>query len=670
MPIQLKRNDTKDVIGYSITHADGTPVNLTGATVRFIMGKGKTLLTNAVATIVNAASGSVEYTLTEEDTLEAGVFNAEFEVTFSTGKVKTYPNNGYIKVTIQANIDKDLSTYIEDQIAYRVSDLQVLKNEIQAQLNQFAIGATNAETSQARVEADGTTNTTLKARLDKKEAEFKTFKTDTTTQLAQKAAQTDLSTQASRIDNLVANVGNASGNSEIVDMRVGSDGVTYSSSGQALRTQLTNLTTAINLNDISNLINTTNKYNVASGVTNSGSGNVTFAINTVNGMNQYNMNIASGASGLPATFTFSDRNVAFTKPIAIVMDFTRSVASSFFLRLRFKDSGGTQINAVPDEYFYYSAQDLSGKFVITSSAYPNAASVDIVQFGTGNSTLCNFAFTNFRVYNLSDYNISTNTLKMQVSDLQGRTTANESKKATIMFDFDQIALDNRQTLMKQYGFKANFNVNNSNGLDANIKTSIKSLVQDGHSINLYGGYGTKPTDYINDVNGWQTYVGGGLSELKKAGIYAPIMYACSGMQTGTALDTACRNLGFKYVRAASGLTSGGTVYYNGTLNTNDKFNIWAYTLPERTYADIKTRIDEAVANGTLCILFTHLVTDTGSANDVSLAIFTQVLDYVKSLRDAGKINVLNIHDFWNVYNTVQGLRDDLARIMSAITNLY
>jgi hypothetical protein len=172
MAIQLKRNDTKDTISYTMTYADGTPVNLTGATVRFVMGKGKTLITSSATTIISAATGKVEYTLKESDTLVAGNFNAEFEVTFSDGKVKTFPSDGYISLRIQPNVDNDLSTYIEDQIAYRVSDIQILKNSIQAQLDQFAKGDSSPEVAQSRVEADGTVNTTLKARLDKKETKF------------------------------------------------------------------------------------------------------------------------------------------------------------------------------------------------------------------------------------------------------------------------------------------------------------------------------------------------------------------------------------------------------------------------------------------------------------------------------------------------------------------
>jgi hypothetical protein len=192
MAIQLKRNDTKDTISYTMTYADGTPVNLTGATVRFVMGKGKTLITSAAATISSATAGKVEYTLKESDTLVAGNFNAEFEVTFSDSKVKTFPSDGYISLRIQPNVDDDQSTYIEDQIAYRVSDIQILKNSIQAQLDQFAVGASNEETAQARVEADNTVNTTLKARLDKKEAKFSQDIQTLSSLVAQKAKQTDL----------------------------------------------------------------------------------------------------------------------------------------------------------------------------------------------------------------------------------------------------------------------------------------------------------------------------------------------------------------------------------------------------------------------------------------------------------------------------------------------
>jgi hypothetical protein len=172
MTVQVKRNDTKDIISYTLTYPDGSAVNLTGASVRFIMGKGKILLANSIATIINAATGQVSYTLTDEDTIAAGVFQAEFEVTFSDGKRKTFPNNGYIQVTIQANIDKDKSTYMQDQIALRVSDIELFKTEVRADYDAFTMDINSSfSTFKSNVNSNFAT---LKAEVDTKTTEAET----------------------------------------------------------------------------------------------------------------------------------------------------------------------------------------------------------------------------------------------------------------------------------------------------------------------------------------------------------------------------------------------------------------------------------------------------------------------------------------------------------------
>lgn len=83
-------------------------------------------------------------------------------------------------------------------------------------------GNANMEVSLARGEYD-----TLGERITANESS-----------LAEKATNTALGTERARINNIVANVGNTSGNTEIVDLRVGEDGVTYSSAGDALRKQV------------------------------------------------------------------------------------------------------------------------------------------------------------------------------------------------------------------------------------------------------------------------------------------------------------------------------------------------------------------------------------------------------------------------------------------------
>jgi lysophospholipase L1-like esterase len=200
MTIQLKRNDTKDTISYKLTNADNSAVNLTGATVRFVMGRGNVLLTNAEAVIADAATGEVEYALTESDTLTAGMFHAEFEVTFSDGKIKTYPNNGYILVNIQPNVDSDMSTYVEDAIALRVSDIEVFKNDVNAKVDQAVADAAKVNDFESRIDnivaQAGTDNTEIvDARLRNDGTVAPTVGShvrELGSQLAEKAEQTDV----------------------------------------------------------------------------------------------------------------------------------------------------------------------------------------------------------------------------------------------------------------------------------------------------------------------------------------------------------------------------------------------------------------------------------------------------------------------------------------------
>lgn len=121
---QLKRNDTNYTLYYTILNDDGSVVNLTGASVVFVMGKKNQLITNSPATVINNATGEVKYDLKDVDTLLAGTFLGEFRVTFDTGKAKTYPSNGYITVNITPNLNNGAGNIIIDDIAAKQGDFE------------------------------------------------------------------------------------------------------------------------------------------------------------------------------------------------------------------------------------------------------------------------------------------------------------------------------------------------------------------------------------------------------------------------------------------------------------------------------------------------------------------------------------------------------------------
>jgi hypothetical protein len=96
-----KQNDTGPTNITTLLDRDGNAANLTGATaVRFHMRRGGDIKIDASAEVVDEATGQVRYLRTAADTDTAGDFEAEYEVTYSNGHVQTFPEDGYIGVSI------------------------------------------------------------------------------------------------------------------------------------------------------------------------------------------------------------------------------------------------------------------------------------------------------------------------------------------------------------------------------------------------------------------------------------------------------------------------------------------------------------------------------------------------------------------------------------------
>jgi len=95
----IKQNDTRPSL-YAQLIQDGSVIDLTGCTVKLaIRGRPP-----QDAVITDAATGNVRYDWTATDTANAGIYEAEFEVTFQDKSVQTFPNNGYITVVITEEI--------------------------------------------------------------------------------------------------------------------------------------------------------------------------------------------------------------------------------------------------------------------------------------------------------------------------------------------------------------------------------------------------------------------------------------------------------------------------------------------------------------------------------------------------------------------------------------
>lgn len=101
----IKQNDTSPTIRATLRGSDGNTLNLSNSTVSFIMKRnsGDTTIQGS-AIFFDAAEGIVEYEWQTGDTAVAGTYKAAFKLTYSDGRIETFPNTGSIEVTIQPQV--------------------------------------------------------------------------------------------------------------------------------------------------------------------------------------------------------------------------------------------------------------------------------------------------------------------------------------------------------------------------------------------------------------------------------------------------------------------------------------------------------------------------------------------------------------------------------------
>jgi len=102
----IKQNDSSPAMLATLQDAGGDAVSVNGGSVRFHMRPiGSTQVTiDQAAVIVTPLSGLVRYNWQAGDTATVGSYQVEFEVTYADATVETFPNDGYVRVEIIADI--------------------------------------------------------------------------------------------------------------------------------------------------------------------------------------------------------------------------------------------------------------------------------------------------------------------------------------------------------------------------------------------------------------------------------------------------------------------------------------------------------------------------------------------------------------------------------------
>ncbi len=105
----LRVGDTTSIIRTTLEDSTGASVNIQGATVKFrvapINGSGTPVINTAASNDQNTdgsdgSKGKVSFAWIAGTTSFAGLYLADWQVTYSGGGIQTFPNDGYILVRI------------------------------------------------------------------------------------------------------------------------------------------------------------------------------------------------------------------------------------------------------------------------------------------------------------------------------------------------------------------------------------------------------------------------------------------------------------------------------------------------------------------------------------------------------------------------------------------
>lgn len=103
----IKEDDTAPTLQATLKNPDGSAVDLSASSVdiRVAGARGGPNVVNEDVTVAEPSEGVIQYTFSDDDLDDSGRYRVEFEVTYGTGNVETYPNKGYHTLLVGRNME-------------------------------------------------------------------------------------------------------------------------------------------------------------------------------------------------------------------------------------------------------------------------------------------------------------------------------------------------------------------------------------------------------------------------------------------------------------------------------------------------------------------------------------------------------------------------------------
>jgi len=122
----IKQGDDSPAILTTLRDGEGEIVSLVGATVRFILRpvNGETVLDEEADLVGDGSGGQVEYAWPAAITYPPGSYYGEWQVTFVSNEVQSFPTIGYDSIEILEELGTEQDVSIYPPIFATISDLE------------------------------------------------------------------------------------------------------------------------------------------------------------------------------------------------------------------------------------------------------------------------------------------------------------------------------------------------------------------------------------------------------------------------------------------------------------------------------------------------------------------------------------------------------------------
>lgn len=419
-----------------------------------------------------------------------------------------------------------------------------------------------------------------------------------------------------RISNIIANGEQTEGNTELIDIRNGWDGVNYKTAGDAVRTQIADLHS-----DLFNLkmVNVFNNSDVTEG----------YSLRSAIGSDINSL--VSNEKAFTANQIWRVKEgdiirVSHPYMAVLIYDSSKKVIFAF-------NSAGEQF-VVPKNGYYmrYSS-------VVTSENYLNYAMISI-----------NIALPNeYKPYGYVSFPTKeTDDLQKQIDNLSRRKTA-----VILRFDgtggIDFVTDPRYDMVYNEFGYRCSISVGYTNSGITTTKENFEKLIKNGVDFGIYSNNNPPPLSVISgkdaeSIETCKSYVNSATEAVKEVGAYCPVTWFCRQSNSGYALEVALKSAGYML---ASGIYYGDA--NSGLIEDASKYTLQTTSVYPSNMDKALSNLSEAIENGYDIAFLTHGFYDTeeeAEANySCTAAEYRTLLNAVKRYVDEGKAEVVTYSEY-------------------------